>query len=86
MTMENLVNYQWQLSLGKTELTEKGIQNADKVEVAAGADCGQWVTLDAEQIEAAIKFWEEGQTQGEITLFEAMRMGLGGETSAGACG
>ncbi|MFZ1042150.1 MAG: SNF2 helicase-associated domain-containing protein, partial [Anaerolineales bacterium] len=83
MTMENLVNYQWQLSLGKTELTEKEFKTLAKLKSPLVQIRGQWVTLDAEQIEAAIKFWEEGQTQGEITLLEAMRMGLGGETSAG---
>ena len=83
MTMENLVNYQWQLSLGKTELTEKEFKTLAKLKSPLVQIRGQWVTLDSEQIEAAIKFWEEGQTQGEITLLEAMRMSLGGETAAG---
>ena len=83
MTMENLVNYQWQLSLGETELTEKEFKTLAKLKSPLVQIRGQWVTLDAEQIEAAIKFWEEGQTQGEISLLEAMRTGLGGETSAG---
>jgi hypothetical protein len=43
---------------------------------------GQWVALDAEQIEAAIKFWEQGQVEGEMSLLEAAKIGLGGETSA----
>ncbi len=83
MTMENLVNYQWQLSLGETELTEKEFKTLARLKSPLVQIRGQWVTLDAEQIEAAIKFWEEGPTRGEMTLLEAMRMGLGGETSAG---
>ena len=81
--MENLVNYQWQLSLGETELTEKEFKTLAKLKSPLVQIRGQWVTLDAEQIEAAIKFWEEGQTQGEMGLLEAMRLSLGGETLAG---
>ncbi len=83
MTMENLVNYQWKLSLGETELTEKEFQTLAKLKSPLVQIRGQWVILDADQIEAAIKFWEQGQTQGEMSLLEAMKLGLGGETSAG---
>ena len=86
MTMENLVNYQWKLSLGETELTEKEFKTLAKLKSPLVQIRGQWVTLDAEQIEAAIKFWEEGQTQGEMSLLEAMRLGLGGATREEAGG
>jgi SNF2 family DNA or RNA helicase len=80
MTMANLVNYQWKLSLGETELTEKEFKTLAKLKSPLVQIRGQWVSLDAEQIEAAIKFWEEGQTQGEMSLLEALKLGLGGET------
>jgi SNF2 family DNA or RNA helicase len=83
MTMENLVNYQWQLSLGETELTEKEFKTLVKLKSPLVQIRGQWVMLDAEQIEAAIKFWEQGQVQGEMSLLEAAKIGLGGESSAG---
>jgi SNF2 family DNA or RNA helicase len=83
MTMENLVNYQWQLSLGETELTEAEFKTLAKLKSPLVQIRGQWVTLDAEQIEAAIKFWDKNQLEGEMNLLEAMRMELGGETSAG---
>ena len=56
MTMENLVNYQWKLSLGETELTEKEFKTLAKLKSPLVQIRGQWVSLDAEQIEAAIKF------------------------------
>ncbi len=83
MTMENLVNYQWKLSLGETELTEAEFKILAKLKSPLVQIRGQWVTLDAEQIEAAIKFWDRKQLEGEISLLEAMRLGMGGETSAG---
>ncbi|RPH62793.1 MAG: DEAD/DEAH box helicase [Chloroflexi bacterium] len=83
MTMENLVRYQWKLSLGETELSEEEFRALAKLKSPLVQIRGQWVTLDAEQIDAAIKFWDKKQFEGEIGLLEAMRMGLGGETTAG---
>ncbi len=83
MALENLVNYQWQLSVGETELTEEEFRALAKLKSPLVQIRGQWVTLDAEQIDAAIKFWEKQKLEGEMGLLEAMRMGLGGETSAG---
>jgi SNF2 family DNA or RNA helicase len=83
MTMESLVNYQWKLSLGETELTEAEFKALAKLKSPLVQIRGQWVTLDAEQIEAAIKFWEKHQLEGEMSLLEAMKLGLGSEISAG---
>ena len=81
MSMENLVSYQWKLSLGETELTEAEFKALAKLKSPLVQIRGQWVTLDAEQIEAAIQFWEKHQLEGEMSLLEAMKLGLGGETT-----
>jgi SNF2 family DNA or RNA helicase len=83
MTLDNLVRYQWQLSVGETELSEAEFRALAKLKSPLVQIRGQWVTLDAEQIDAAIKFWEKQQLEGEMGLLEAMRMGLGGEAQAG---
>ena len=38
MSMENLVNYQWKLSLGETELTEEEFRALAKLKIAPGAN------------------------------------------------
>jgi SNF2 family DNA or RNA helicase len=83
MSLEHLVNYQWKLSLGETELTEDEFRVLAKLKTPLVQIRGQWVTLDAGQIEAAIKFWDKKQLEGEMSLLDALRLGLGGETSAG---
>jgi hypothetical protein len=83
MALENLINYQWQLSVGETALTEEEFRALAKLKSPLVQIRGQWVSLDAEQIDAAIKFWEKQNLEGEMDLLEAMRMGLGGENSAG---
>ena len=45
---------------------------------------GQWVSLDPEQVEAAIRFWERHTSEGEVGLLDAVRLGLGAETAAGS--
>jgi SNF2 family DNA or RNA helicase len=83
LTFEHLVSYQWQLSVGDTELTEDEFMALARLKTPLVQIRGQWVTLDADQIEAAIKFWDEKQLEGEMGLLEAMRLELGGETSVG---
>ena len=83
MSMENLIDYQWKLSLGDTELTEDEFKALARLKTPLVQIRGQWVTLDADQIEAAIKFWDEKQLEGEMGLLDAMRLELGGETTVG---
>ncbi len=80
MTLEKLVSYEWQLSLGGTSLTEQEFQALAALKSPLVQVRGQWVTLDPGQIEAAIQFWEKQQTTGEIGMLEALQFSLGGET------
>ena len=79
LTIDNLVSYQWKLSIGETELTETEFKALAKLKSPLVQIRGQWVTLDADQIEAAIKFWDKKQLEGEMNLLDAMRLSLGGE-------
>ncbi len=79
MTLENLVHYQWELSLGGTPLTQEEFEALVALKSPLVQIRGQWVQLDAEQIEAAIRFWEKQQQKGDISLQEALRLGLGAE-------
>jgi SNF2 family DNA or RNA helicase len=80
MTLENLARYKWELSLGDTILTREEFEALAALKSPLVQIRGQWVQLDPEQIEAAIHFWEK-QHEGEINLSEAVRLGLGAETS-----
>ncbi len=83
MTMENLVAYQWELSLGETDLTEEEFRALAKLKTPLVQIRGQWVTLDSEQIEAAIRFWDKQQLEGEMALLEAMQTWPGRQNHAG---
>ncbi|HUM69906.1 MAG TPA: SNF2 helicase-associated domain-containing protein, partial [Chloroflexota bacterium] len=79
MNLDNLVNYRWRLSLGDTELTREEFNALVALKSPLVQIRGQWVQLDPEQIEAAIRFWEQQGMEGTLSLPEALRLGLTSE-------
>ena len=83
LSLENLIRYSWELSLGGTSLTEEEFQALAKLKTPLVQVRGQWVQLDSEQIEAAIRFWDNHPIEGEMNLIEALQYGLSGQTTEG---
>ncbi|MBN1147419.1 MAG: DEAD/DEAH box helicase [Anaerolineales bacterium] len=81
LSFENLVDYEWELSLGDVKLTEQEFQALAALKSPLVQIRGQWVQLDPEQIEAAIQFWRKQELSGEIGLLEALQFGLGAEAT-----
>ena len=79
MNLDNLINYRWQLSLGDTELSREEFDALVALKSPLVQIRGQWVQLDAKQIEAAIQFWRRQDFEGNLSLQEAMQLGLGGD-------
>jgi SNF2 family DNA or RNA helicase len=80
MSLENLVGYRWELAVGETALTEEEFRALAALKAPLVQIRGQWVQLDPEQIEAAIRFWEKQPRAGEMGLLEALQFGMGGQT------
>ena len=83
LNLDNLVSYKWELSLGDTALTREEFEALVALKSPLVQIRGQWVQLDPEQIEAAIRFWEKQDLEAEVGLPEAMRMSLGAIDAAG---
>jgi SNF2 family DNA or RNA helicase len=82
--MEKLVNYRWELALGNTTLTKDEFESLASLKLPLVQVRGQWVQLDSEQIEAAIRFWDNKTNMaGEFSLLDAARFGLGGAEAPG---
>ena len=79
LSFEDIVNFRWELSLGDTALTREEFEALVALKSPLVHIRGQWVQLDPAQIEAAIRFWEGNDPEGEIGLQEALRLGLGAE-------
>ena len=83
LTLENLVRYEWELSIGETTLTEDEFRLLASLKSPLVQIRGQWVQLDAEQIEAAIQFWQKQEMSGEFGLLEALQYSLGAQETKG---
>jgi SNF2 family DNA or RNA helicase len=82
LSMNQLFDYRWELSVGDTALSAEEFEAMVALKSPLVQIRGQWVQLDPEQIEAALRFWQSRQWEGEATLLEAMQMGLGAEETA----
>lgn len=83
VSFDNLVNYRWEVALGGETLTRQEFEAMVALKTPLVQVRGQWVRLDPEQVEAAIRFWEKGEREGEIGLLGALQVGLSAEESGG---
>jgi SNF2 family DNA or RNA helicase len=83
LNLEKLVRYEWELSIGDTTLTQDEFRALAALKSPLVQIRGQWVQLDAEQIEAAIQFWQKQQLSGEFSLIETLQYTLGGQNTQG---
>ncbi len=79
--LQSLVNYDWTISVGGTTLSAKEFENLVNLKLPLIKVRGQWVELRPEEIEKAIAFFQKKRRTGNMTLGEALRTGLGQETS-----
>jgi SNF2 family DNA or RNA helicase len=80
VTFQNLIGYEWQLSVGDITLTREEFDAMVALKSPLVQIRGQWVQLDPEQIEAAIRFWKKQATESDMDMQAALQIGLGGIT------
>ena len=74
---DNLIDYKWDLSLGDETLSQQEFDALVALKSPLLQIRGQWVQLDAEQIEKAIQFWQkQSELEGSLPLMEGLRLGL----------
>jgi len=78
--LSSLVDYDWQIAIGDDALTLEEFERIAALKVPLVQVRGQWVELRPEQIDAALMFFKDKQG-GQMTLGEAMRLGLAGDVS-----
>lgn len=76
ITLDELVNYDWQLALGDSTLTRAEFDALAALKTPLVQIRGRWVELRPEQLQAALKFWEKQQRAGEISAEDALRLAL----------
>ncbi|MFQ5794409.1 MAG: SNF2-related protein [Candidatus Bipolaricaulia bacterium] len=79
--MDGIVSYDWKIAVGHETLSLKEFEQLVNLKIPLVKVRGRWVELQPEEIEAAIAFFEKKRSNGEMELGEALRVGLGQETS-----
>jgi SNF2 family DNA or RNA helicase len=77
LSMSSLVAYDWELALGDETLTREEFERLAELKTPLVQVRGRWVLLQADQVEAAIAFWERQRDRGELPLREALALALG---------
>ena len=80
--LDSIVSYNWTVAVGDTTLSAKEFEKLVNLKMPLIQVRGQWVELRPEEIEQAIAFFSKQQGNGDMTLGEALRLGLGQEQSA----
>ena len=79
MSLDRLVSYRWELSLGEQTLSQEEFEALAALKSPLVQLRGEWVRLDPEQVEAAVRFFSRQEDrESEFALPEALRLGLGG--------
>ncbi len=82
LSLNNLVNYQWEIVLGDQTLTREEFEALARLKMPLVKVRGQWVALNPEEIEAAIRFWEKRQAETQMSVLDALQWELSGEGEA----
>lgn len=76
LSMETLVQFDWQVALGGETLTPEELEELAARKSSLVRFRGKWVQLDSREIEAALQLWKK-RGSGEVTVGDVVRMTLG---------
>ena len=80
--LDNLLDYQWELSLGGHTLSREEFETLASLKSPLVQLRGEWVRLDPDQVEKALQFFarkgSEEDGEGELEIAETLSLDLGG--------
>jgi len=83
LSLDTLVQFRWQLALGDQTIAPEEFAHLAEFKLPLVQVRGEWVELQPEQIEAAIRFWENRTAEEEMALRDALKIGLAEEGDTG---
>ncbi len=85
LSLETLVNFDWQVALGDQMLTRQELEALARQKSALVKVRGQWVELNPDEILAALDFWKR-KGEGQTSVRDVVRMALGAAQMPGGVG
>lgn len=80
LSLDTIVQFNWEVALGGEPLTLKELEELARLKSPLVKIRGQWVELNAEEIQTALEFWKN-RAQEKITAREVLQMALGARGS-----
>ena len=81
LSLEQLVNFQWQVALGDQTLSLQELEALARLKQPLVRLRGQWVEMTAGEIQAALDFWKS-KGEGQATVRQVVQMALGADGQA----
>jgi SNF2 family DNA or RNA helicase len=78
LSLDKLVDYRWEVALGEASLSRAEFDALVALKSPLVRFRGQWVQLDPDQVEAAVRFWQRLEEGGSLSLADAVQLGLNG--------
>jgi SNF2 family DNA or RNA helicase len=82
LTRDAIIGYQWELSLGGEHVSRAEFEQLVALKQPLVRFRGEWVALDPDQIDAALKFFDAQTAEGEMGLLDALKLTAGAESFA----
>ena len=76
LSLETIVQFDWEVALGGQKLTLRELEALARMKAPLVRVRGQWVEMSAQEIQAAIDFWEKKGTE-EASVRDIIQMALG---------
>jgi SNF2 family DNA or RNA helicase len=76
MSLDEMVRFDWEVALGSDRLTAAELETLALLKAPLVRLRGQWVQLNADEIQAALDFWKK-KTATQATAREVVQMALG---------
>ncbi|MCC5876507.1 MAG: DEAD/DEAH box helicase, partial [Candidatus Sumerlaeia bacterium] len=77
INMDTLVDFSWEIAIGDHTLTLKELRDLARAKSPLMRIRGQWVHVSVDQIQQALKYWEQNSKGTQLTLGEIMRLSIG---------
>ncbi len=82
ISLDTLVQFDWEVALGGKKLTLRELEALALMKSSLVQVRGQWVELDAMEIQAAIEFWKNNPV-GNASVRDVIQMALGAKDAPG---
>ncbi|MFC1714380.1 DEAD/DEAH box helicase [Candidatus Poribacteria bacterium] len=76
LSLDTIVQYDWQLALGDEVITPEELEHLAKLKAPLVQMRGEWVMLRPEDMEAAMEFFEKHDEAREMSLRDTVRLSL----------